>query len=163
MTYGGDPANDNVDAVRSLIGDTSNNSNTEYMSDAQINWRLVARTPSSGTVTDATLYMAASDCARMIASTFADKVPRSAIQISDTPNLVYDQFMALSKELKAIALEVASVDDAEIFAGGLTDTTKKAFEDDTDKTQGVFRRGLHSKTDADSLKGASYVDEELEL
>lgn len=148
MTYGGAPASSTLDAVRMLIGDTSNVAATEYLTDNEVNYFVN---------NNANVYLAAADACRALAAQFALKIDRSALGISDTVSNAADHFLALARRLEARGNTL----DVELYAGGLTDSDKDSFEGDTDRTQSIFRRGMHSNSgyDPDALNSTNADDE----
>ena len=129
MVYGGNPAGDNTDAVRLMIGDTG--TSITKLSDAEIDYFITK---------NGSLFAAAADSARAIAANIAKNIQRSGVGISDDPGDSVQSYLDLAEMLESRSY----TDAVEIFSGNKSKDKKEDFREDTDTTKSTFRRGLHS-------------------
>lgn len=131
MTWSYNPAtlaSSQKDAVRLMIGDTL--STDPQLADEEISYVLTVRS---------TLYGAAAECCRAIAAKFS----RSVDQGSGANKAWFSQ-MSKAYNLKAIDFEQKAVKSgaAQPFSGGVSQDFKNAQEQDSDRVDPAFRRGM---------------------
>lgn len=132
--YSNEPATQDVDKVRLLLGDTD--CTQPLLSDNEINW-LVSVTEE--------VTAAAAMGAKAIAGKFARKVSNTTGRVRKELSDIFDHYMALEKNLRDLASaggiasggipSVAPVFTALTFDGARSDAS------DPDKVQPVFERG----------------------
>ena len=128
-SYSGDPSNSNTDAVRFLIGDTD--SADQQMSDEEIGW-LVSEAGST--------YAAAVLACDGLAAKYARQTDKSAGEMSVKSSQRVEHYTKLAKRLRQRAVTRAIP-----FAGGISKTSKEAYEEDDDRVKPAFERDMHSK------------------
>lgn len=129
MPYGGAPASNNTDALKFLVGDQSTSSATELLSTAECNWLLT---------TYGSPRAAAPHAARAIAADFADKVDKSVGDFRLAANEKFEHYTTLAKSLERQASFSATP-----YAGGISISDKRSYEDDTDRVPPSFTIGMH--------------------
>ena len=135
-TYGGDPANSTLDAVRLAIGDTD--CNDPCLKDAEITYRL---TQFGGNT-----IRAAACSARDAAAKFARKVNTSTGSVRKDLSTIYDHFISLADELEAKANSGMSL--VEWYVGGLSISEQQADAADSDLVQPQFDFGQFDNPEA---------------
>lgn len=93
FTYGGDPSNSTLEAIRFYSQDT--NADDAFLSDEEINY-IVAQW---GAVTDNPMYLAAA-CCETISAKFARELSYSADGVSVAANELQDKFTRLAESLR---------------------------------------------------------------
>lgn len=126
-TYGGDPAANDRDAVRFLVGDTD--TNDELITDEEIAWLLT----ENGNV-----YSAAAAAAQTIAAIFARFVNKNVGDLSLDASDKHKHYLDLADTLR----RKAAIQAATPFAGGISIASKDSFEDDMDRVQPKFTKDL---------------------
>ena len=124
-TYGNDPSNSDLDAVRLLLGDTD--SSKPQMSDEELNYFISEYT---------TVQMAASMAARSLASKYARLVTKEVGDLRIEYSDLYRHYLDLAGSL----LEQAALEGASPFLGGYSTSDKDTLYDDTTKVQPYFIR-----------------------
>lgn len=128
MTYSTSLDTD-LDVVRFLTGDTSNDSSTEYLQDGEITYLLTQET---------NVTRAASSAAEAIASKFATRA--QSVSVGDT-SIDYgdlaDRYAKLAIRLRSQATRRGG---APVFAGGISIADRDSREANTDRVQPFFTR-----------------------
>lgn len=136
FTYGGDPANSNLEAVRFLLGDTVDA--THVFEDEEINWALAE---------NGNIYFAAALVADLAVAQFSGGSESNvktktvgALSISYADKEKADEYrkMAASLRVKG-ALNSVIVP----YSGGISIDDKETQEADTDWDKPYFTRGMH--------------------
>ena len=125
FTYSGDPASSDKDFVRFLTGDTL--SRDPLLQDAEIN-ALLAVTPD--------VRLASADACEAIAAIFSRQADTSNLGQSRSRSSKSAQYLELAKRLRKRAWT-----KAELFAGGLSVSGKRALAQDSDAIQPSFKVG----------------------
>lgn len=90
MSYSGDPSASTLDEVRFLVGDTSNDPASEKLTDDEVNY-LIAKWGEP--------MKAAHAAASQLASSYAGRMNKSIGQTRLEYSTLYQQYVALAKEL----------------------------------------------------------------
>lgn len=126
-TYTGNPATNNLDQVRFLIGDTD--PNDQQLADGEITWAMT---------TAAMPWYAAAACCDLLYAKYARQVQRrfgrAGFQAFYNEKLA--QYQALAQTLRARGAAGGAV----IYAGGITESGKETDADDPDMVQPFFSR-----------------------
>ncbi len=136
-TYGGDPAANTRDEVRFLVGDTD--STDTQVTDAEISWALA---DASNTT------LAAAQIAEAIAAKYARFVSKSVGDLSIQYAQRQQHYAELAARLKAKGSRRGVVP----YAGGISQADKETQEDDSDRVQPSFTKGMH---DGDASDGGN--------
>ena len=143
-TYGGDPANSPLDAVRLMLGDTD--CADACLGDDEILWRL-------GQFGDNALRAAAC-AARDIAGKFARKVNYSAGKVRRDLSSIFDHYLQLADELDGKANSGGSL--VEFYVGGISRDEKTQDARDTDLPAPYFEFGQFDNPEAfNRLRGST--------
>ena len=132
-TYGGDPANNDLDRVRFEVGDT--NCTDPLLRDAEIEFLI----DQEGHV-----VLAASEAARKIAAKMAVKVDCSIGRTRKAWSQLFRHYTELAKALRAKGSRSAVLP----YFGGLSIAEKNADKTETDLVEPAFEVGLHDNPDA---------------
>lgn len=129
MSYSDDIATD-LDKVRSLIGDTSDVTATELISDNEIDYYLTV---------DTNVKLAASHCAKVIAAKLSRRPNTRVGNVTQSYEVVVQRYLALADRLLQEARGVGS-----IIVTGIDIVEKEAFESESETyVQAKIKRGLH--------------------
>lgn len=129
--------------VRLLIGDTSNSTATEQLSDGEIDWILTQRT---------NVYRAAALAARQIASQNAEEVASKTVgPLTLTYAERSSQWLKKAADLDAQANK--GMGSAVVpFSGGISETDKETQSNDDDWDKPWFYRGMHDNPDDSQIE-----------
>jgi hypothetical protein len=127
MAYSGDPADSDLDAVRFYLQDTSNDSATELLSDAEINF-LLAQYPAP--------MMAAAYGALSLAMRYAKDVNHKVDRVSEEASSRHAQYKALFDAL----YEEADAGLTGMSIGGRSKADKDTLARNTDGVQPEIRK-----------------------
>ena len=127
-TYGGDPADNERDAVRFLIGDKDDN--RQLLSDEEIAWELEQR---------GDVHLAASSCCIAIAADFSRKVDRTWSTVSGSFSQQAEAYRKLAKDLLK---EAGRAGVMEPYVGGAKVGDVESAREDDSRVQPRFRRGM---------------------
>lgn len=127
-TYGGDPADNERDAVRHLIGDTD--ADDPQLQDAEINWQLAER---------GNVYLAASSCCLTLAAKFARKVDRAVGRLSASFSQRVTHYQDLAAKYRR---EGGRVGVTKPYVGGAKVGDVESAREDDSRVQPRFRRGM---------------------
>lgn len=127
-SYGSDPLNNDVDAVRFLIGDTD--SSDPLIQDEEIQYLL------SSYSTQFSAYYAT----RSIAAKFARLCREETGDIEVYANQKFDQYSKLAKAMSA-DLQAGRPIDFTIYSGGIRHSVMETYEKDTDRNAPPFKEG----------------------
>lgn len=140
FSYTGDPSHSSKDAVRFLLGDTTES--TAMFSDEEITWLLM---------NNSNQYIAAAIAADTAAQKYVNIMGGGsgvktktvgALSISyDSAKERVDTYSALSRKLRILAATNSNL--AGIYSGGISIADKKSNEQDTDWDKPAFTRGMH--------------------
>lgn len=134
MSYSGNPAASDIDAVRFYIGDTD--TTAEMLTDAEIT-ALV-------TLAGGDTLLAAVYAAEGLAGKYARRVDKSVGDLS----ISYSQTSKQFSDLAALLRRRYSIGSAPApYAGGISISDKAAQESDTDRVRPAFTRTLHNNTE----------------
>ncbi len=133
MSYGGDPANSNTDAVRALLRDTS--TSAPLLTDNEVSW-LVADYPS--------VHYAAAAGADMIAggkteSVTLKRVGDLTLQKGGSKVGIAMEYRSLAKQLRL----TAATRGVKPYTGGISIADKDSIEGDTDWDRPAAKIGMH--------------------
>lgn len=126
-TYSGDPATDNKDAVRFLVGDTD--STDPLVQDEEINYLLGEHTEP---------MLAAIAAAEQLAVRFAREVTHSADGLSYSASDLHKHYLAIADRLKSVHRR-ARAKAARPYAGGLSWAERDKDDADDDLIQTHIR------------------------
>lgn len=126
-SYGNDPESSNRDAVRLLTGDTESGA-TVTLSDAEVDYFLAV---------EADVNAAAARAARALAAQYAPLVDKAVGDL----RISYSDAMAHFETLAATIDRRSVFTNAGPFTGGASVNDKRTRREDSDRTQGYFRRG----------------------
>lgn len=143
-TYSGDPAANDRDTVRFLIGDT--NTNDQRASDEEIAWAITEE-PGS-------LYTAAALVVRGIIAKYANLVDKEVGDLA----LSYSQRLDWYKALLADLSKKSSMRSSRVYAGGISITDKDAVEEDSDRVKPGVAKDMFSNPGRLSPRGTSDDD-----
>lgn len=141
ITYSGDPAYSNRDAVRFLLNDITS---TGRLQDAEIEWLLT----EWGSV-----YMAAAQGARRIAASFTSNSQSKTVgslSKSGGGSQTATAYLELAKALEAQS-KSATLITASPYSGGISVSDKELTTADSDATPYWFSRGMHDHPESDTL------------
>lgn len=127
-SYGNDPLNSDLDAVRFLIGDTD--SSDPLLQDEEINYLL-----NSYNVQNSAYY-----ASRSIAAKFARLCREETGDIEVYANQKYDQYSKLAKQILD-DLNSGRPIDISIFSGGISHSDMRNRDLDTDRNQPPIAEG----------------------
>lgn len=127
-TYSGDPAKSDRDWVRWRIGDT--NASAKKQTDAEIEAAL-------GEYGDK--HFAAAQICRSLAAAEASKVDTTMGKLRIAHSQRHAQWIAMAEKLES----EASISLATPWAGGISKDSKRTFQDDDDRVEPAFARGMH--------------------
>jgi len=125
-TYGGDPANNAIDATRLEIGDTTQSD--PQLTDAEITYAISV---------EANLYGAAARCCEFLARKFAREVTRQLGSLRLEAEARSQRYMELAKELRRKALGCRVP-----YAGNMAVADKDSDEADSSLRQPLFTTDL---------------------
>lgn len=147
MSYGGDPENDPIDAVRTIISD--DDSAVELLTDAQIEFYL---SQSGGNV-----WLASKSASLKLAAYFGRKARRQQNELEDDPDRNAAFWLKFAEKCDDIAMSGA----VSFFWGGLGISSKTAFNQNSDNERAAFTRRSFIKDEAfQSTIGAQTTDPE---
>lgn len=130
-TYGSDPAANDRDAVRFLLGDTD--TLDQQVNDAEVSWALTQAAGQRG-------------AAAILAEALAAKYARLTSQGIGDASINYAQrqqhYSALATRLRADEALRGAVP----YLGGMSVSDKETSENDEDRVRPAFRRGLHDNS-----------------
>jgi hypothetical protein len=129
MPYGNQPASNNTDALKFLVGDQSTSSSLELLSTAECNYLL----GKWGSPDAAAPY-----AAEAIAADFADKVSKSVGDLRIDAQQQFEHYTTLAGTLRRAASFTGVP-----YAGGISRADKQSVELDTDRVAPAFRIGVH--------------------
>lgn len=136
-TYSGDPSAADKDAVRFEIQDTTESS--PLLQDAEVEWAILSETTVAAgvptTMTIGNVYRAAARCLEVLSRLFAAQADTQIGSLKATyskQSQVYSQ-RATDLRLKAQGMNAP-------YVGGLSETEKRGFQQDTDLVQPSFTR-----------------------
>lgn len=139
-TYSGNPSASTRDEVRFLVGDTD--TADQLAQDEEIAYAVAQ---------EANARAAAARVARAIAAKFARKADKSVGDLRISYKQQYDNYIALADELT----RDAAIYGAMPYAGGISESDKDSVEDDSDRVNPSFKRGMHDNpgvpTDNDDI------------
>lgn len=141
FTYGGDPANSNLEAVRYLIGDTV--ITDVQLQDAEINFNLAEAGNN--------IYLAGSSAALAIASKYAKLVDKEVGDLMIDYSQRQAHYINLSRELSRQASKKSTPN---IFAGGLSLSDKESNQENTDTVQPTFERDMFTNKGIGEIRDA---------
>jgi hypothetical protein len=138
-TYSCDPANNQRDQVRFLVGDTD--VNNQIVEDEEILWALSVQ-PS--------VWLASAIICESVASKYNNSVDEKVGDLSRGGSKIPEHWLARAKWLRNLAAT-----NSLPFFGGLTVSGKKTLAEDTDAVQPSFRRRRddHPGTSDDTYEG----------
>ena len=125
-TYGADPENSPLDAVRLLVGDTD--CATAFLRDSEINFFIAEEGGAD---------FAAPRAAEAIAALLCRKVDVSTGKVRKSLSQQADAYKELARRLRARAQECVT-----IYAGGISKSEKLSDSLDEDLVQPTFRKGM---------------------
>jgi hypothetical protein len=131
-TYGGDPANSQLDAVRFLVGDT--NSDEQLSTDGEINFALGQ---------SANIYFAAAIVARGIAAAFARGVFTKFDAVSQNLGKNSEHYLTLAMSLEEQGRKYGAP-SLGIAAGGIKESEMLRAAQDTDRRHPAFGTDQHN-------------------
>lgn len=132
-TYSGDPATSDLDAVRSLVGDTELASDgTLLATDEEVLWALA---------TEGNYYRAAALVCESIGLRLAPRGGVASKKVGDLTISYQAGSSTTDWSARATRLRLRANLSSTPEAGGISRTEKIANEDDTDLTTPSFRRG----------------------
>lgn len=129
MPPGYDPNTDLADAVRFLVGDTTE---PYQLADIEVQFAL-AQTNNS-------IYPAAAMCARALAARYARRVDTRFESVESSYGQLARNFSMLARKLEAQAKKVGGMGLP--LAGGLTISERNAVNADTDRRKPFFYDGM---------------------
>ena len=129
-TYSGDPSSSDKDAVRFLIGDTD--STDPIMQDEEIVWLL----SQHGTPSKAAYHAALS-----AAGKYARLVSQEAGRIKVKAESKFEQYRALSEQLREDMKTGFSLKKLQIYAGGISISDMQTRNSNADKVPNPFSVG----------------------
>ena len=127
-SYGSDPLNSDLDAVRFLIGDTD--SSDQLIQDEEIQYLLNSYSPQ----------FAAYYATRSIAAKFARLCREATGDIEVYAHQKFDQYSKLAKAMSA-DLQAGRPIDFTIYSGGIKHSVMDNYEEDTDRNAPPFKEG----------------------
>jgi len=130
FTWGGDPANSNLEAIRWLIDDTV--SASAKFADAEINYAYSE---------EGSVYGAAAMLCEQLATQYASK-PNRALG----PLRVDNSELAQKYENKAKLYRKQAMSYATPYSGNISKTDEELYEDDSDIKQPIFEKDMHTNT-----------------
>lgn len=130
--YSGNPASNDRDQVRFLIGDTCKED--PLVSDKEIAFAISEQT---------SLKLAAAMCLRALAAVHSRMVTKKIGDISVNCSDLAKQFKARADELDPFNVATAAPLLALPVFGGLSITEKETLDDDDDAVQPSFRKGMN--------------------
>lgn len=142
ITYSGDPAYSDRDAVRFLLNDTS--TSTGRLSDTEIEWLLSQWSNP---------YLAAAQGARKIAATYTTTTQSKTVgslSKSAGGSAVATAYLDLAKALESQA-KSATFSPVAPYSGGISIADKLLEQADSDATPYWFWRGMHDHPDTGNL------------
>lgn len=125
FTYGDDPSNSDLEAVRFLVGDT--NSSDQQFTDSEVNF-LLAQEPN--------IYKAAAQGARALAAKFARKADKEVGDLEIKWSQLQRHYLNLADELQLRSLSGVGT----IFVGGIDKSDKETEAARTDRVEPYFVR-----------------------
>jgi hypothetical protein len=142
-TYSGDPASSNRDAVRFLVGDTD--PADKRLTDGEIAWALTE---------EANVFLAAALCAESIGGQYANLVSKAVGDLK----IEYGDRQKNYADLAARLRRRGTIRGATPFFGGISRSDKRSREQDTDRVEPYFKRGLHSQVEPEKLDDSEKND-----
>ena len=127
-SYGSDPLNNDVDAVRFLIGDTD--SSDPLIQDEEISYLLASYS----------VQFSAYYATRSIAAKFARLCREETGDIEVYANQKFDQYSKLAKAMSA-DLQAGRPIDFRIYSGGIRHSVMDNYEKDPDRNAPPFAEG----------------------
>ena len=127
-SYSGDPSSSSKDQVRFLIGDTD--FGKQQLTDEEINWAISAEANTSS---------AAARLALALALKFGRLVDKQVGDLKISYSALHKQYTDLAN---ALNVDAATAGVAP-YCGGISIADKDSVEDETDRVQPSFKRGLH--------------------
>jgi len=128
FTWGGDPANSNLEAIRFLIDDTAS-ANAKFQ-DAEVNYAYSE---------EGSVYGAAA----MLCEQLAAKYSLAGTNRSLGPLRVDLSEIAANYEKKAALYRKRAAVYASPYGGGISKTDEELYEDDSDIKQPIFEKDMH--------------------
>ena len=128
-TYGANPAGDNRDAVRLLIGDTE--TTDQQLQDSEVDYFLGL----FGVTGDSRVVPAAIRCCEALAAKYARQVDTTNQGLHVGASKRSEHYRKLADDLRDLETTVA-----EVFLGGNTYSEAKLMDEDTDLIPPTFRR-----------------------
>lgn len=139
MPYRGNPSTDTSDAIRLLIGDLSTSTSSELFTDAEIDY-FSALKPNAH-------LAAASALTSILGSTRADSFRSVTTKKVGDLSLTYagagqaGSYLTIREKIRQLRMD--GVRKVKPYAGGISDSDKRASESDTDRDPPHFRIGQH--------------------
>ena len=130
FTWGGDPANSNLEAIRWYINDTA--SSDVKFQDAEINYAYAQEKSVLG---------ASAILCEQLAAKYAGEANRSLGPMSVSLSNLSQQY-----EKKAAEYRKRSIAFAPPYASNISETDEENWEDDTDVKQAIFKKDMHTNT-----------------
>ncbi len=134
MPYRGTPSTDPNDAVRLHIGDLSTSTGTEIFSDGEIDYFVASHSNAELAASAAVKSMIGTSRARTLVGVISKQVGDLKLSYG---NADINQILTA----KAKQLRMLGVRSVKPYAGGISDSDKKAAEADTDRVKPHFRIG----------------------
>lgn len=136
MPYRGNPLEDPTDAIRLLIGDTSTSTGGEIFADGEIDY-FAAQKPNP--------YLAASAAVKSIVGTSRGNTLANVLskQVGDLRLQYSQESSSTILTGKASELRREGVRKVTPYAGGISQSDKRASETDTDRVDPAFKVGQH--------------------
>lgn len=149
MAYGGNPSGDTSDAIRLLVGDISTSTSGEFLTDTDYDY-FASVTGNS--------FVAAQLAANSLAALFMGSAA-SASGSGYTEKSVGDlrlkkaDAVQVAQQYKALAQKFSRMASANIVpsAGGITRSSKRSAEQDSDRVSPFFTRNLLDNQNATPL------------
>ena len=130
FTWGGDPANSDLEAVRWEINDIDS-ANAKFQ-DAEINYALAQ---------EFSVFNASARCCETLQARYSDAASRTM-----GPLKVENKEFAKDYAYKAAALRKRAIIWGKAYAGGESKAKQESFENDTDLKQPIFTKGMMENT-----------------
>jgi len=127
FTWSGDPANSNLEAIRFLIDDTAS-SNAKFQ-DAEINYAYSE---------EGSVYGAVAMLCEQLSSKYASEPSRSLGPLRVDNSELASKYSNMAKLFRKKAMAYATP-----YCGGISESDKESYEDDSDVIQPIFERDMH--------------------
>ena len=133
-SYSGDPSASSLDEVRFLVGDTD--STEQLVQNEEIAYAINA---------EITIGLAAVRVLRALAGKYARKADKAVGDLRISYSQLQKSFMDLADKLEENELSpvVGTVLKPSPYAGGISVSDKESVEDNTDRTEPSFKRGMN--------------------